>query len=66
MRFAASKGPIMFGGGGVAWIRTESARDLIFGGRILATHVVFDYLQLLVDGGRARGSLRPWHQRRRN
>jgi len=37
-------------------IRTESPGDLIFGGTNLATHVVFDYLQMLVDALAARGA----------
>lgn len=37
-------------------IRTESPGDLIVGGRNPATHVVFDYLQILVDALANRGA----------
>ncbi len=37
-------------------LRVESPGDLIYGGTNLATHVVYDYLQLLVDALKARGA----------
>jgi endonuclease/exonuclease/phosphatase family metal-dependent hydrolase len=37
-------------------VRTESPGDLILGGTNLATHVVFDYLQILADALAARGA----------